>query len=69
MEKVLFVEGMTCKHCKMRVEKALNDLSGVKKVSIDLETGKTIVEIKKDIESQILVNAVQEAGYRVAKVE
>ncbi|MDZ4196003.1 MAG: heavy metal-associated domain-containing protein [Candidatus Izemoplasmatales bacterium] len=69
METVMYVEGMTCKHCKMRVEKGLGGVSGVKTVTIDLTTGKTVVELKKTLDTQVLIDAVKEAGYRVSKVE
>ena len=31
------IEGMSCNHCKMRVEKALKQVQGVDEVQVDLE--------------------------------
>jgi len=67
-EVILNVEGMSCNHCKMAVEKSLQSLSGVKKADVDLagktvkvayETGKLTL---KDFEK-----AVAEAGFELVK--
>ncbi|MBI4640921.1 MAG: heavy-metal-associated domain-containing protein [Candidatus Tectomicrobia bacterium] len=34
---VLTVEGMSCDHCKMTVEKGLKELEGVASVKVDLD--------------------------------
>ena len=57
-EKVLLkIEGMTCGHCVMRVEKTLNDLDGVKRARVSLKKNqaeliyddtKTTVEFMKN---------------------
>lgn len=65
-ETVLRVEGMTCGHCRMAVEKALRGLSGVAVAEVDLEAGSARVRYDEtkvgrgDFES-----AVEEAGYRI----
>lgn len=38
--KTIRIEGMQCNHCKMSVEKALNELDGVIKVEVSLEDKK-----------------------------
>ena len=43
------IEGMTCNHCKMRVEKALNEVEGVTGVNVDLEGKKAVVEGNADM--------------------
>lgn len=37
MKKVMIVDGMSCNHCKMRVEQALEKIAGVEKAEVDLE--------------------------------
>jgi len=37
MKKVIKVSGMTCEHCKARVEKALSSVDGVKSAKVDLK--------------------------------
>ncbi|MFD1849668.1 copper chaperone CopZ [Oceanobacillus bengalensis] len=62
----LDVKGMTCGHCKMSVEGALNELEGVSNVEVDLTTGNVTVsydESKVTLES--LRNAIEDQGYDV----
>lgn len=60
-EITLKVGGMTCNHCKMHVEKALNGVSGVEKLSVDLAKGEAVVVGNANRED--LVKAITEAGY------
>ena len=60
-QATLKVEGMTCNHCKMRVEKALQGVSGVEGVQVDLADKAAVVSGAAD-RSQ-LIKAVVEAGY------
>ncbi|WP_047982411.1 copper chaperone CopZ [Ornithinibacillus contaminans] len=62
----LDVRGMTCGHCKMSVEGALNEVEGVSNVEVDLTTGNVTVsydESKVTLES--LRNAIEDQGYDV----
>ena len=62
---ILKVEGMTCNHCKMRAEKALQGVSGVESVKVDLAAKEAVVT--GDAERASLVKAVQDAGYTVVE--
>jgi copper chaperone CopZ len=66
--KLLVVEGMTCNHCKMRVERALSGVDGVKNVKIDLANGETLVTLSKDVQDNLLSGAVTNAGYGVKSI-
>lgn len=59
----LKIEGMMCKHCKARVEKALKAVSGVESVEVDLEA-KT-AEVTGSASAEALKQAVTDAGYQV----
>ncbi|OZU89121.1 copper-binding protein [Virgibacillus indicus] len=64
--KTLDVKGMTCGHCKMSVEGALNELDGVSVVEVDLNSGK--VEVTYDEAKVSLDNmreTVEDQGYDV----
>ncbi|WP_278287325.1 heavy-metal-associated domain-containing protein [Caloranaerobacter ferrireducens] len=65
MTKVLFIEGMSCNHCAMAVKKALSEVEGVISVEVDLEGKKAVVELSKEVEENILKDAVTSAGYEV----
>lgn len=62
---ILKVEGMTCNHCKMRTEKALQGVSGVESVKVDLVSKEAVVT--GDAERAKLVKAVEDAGYSVVE--
>ena len=64
-QTILKVEGMTCNHCKMRAEKALQGVSGVESVKVDLAAKEVVVT--GDAERASLVKAIQEAGYSVVE--
>lgn len=63
---VLHVEGMTCSHCKMAVEKALKTLDGVKDASVDLEAKTVSVDYDSTvIDESDLKRNIADAGYEV----
>jgi Cu+-exporting ATPase len=64
MKKEMMIEGMTCNHCKMRVEKALNGIDGVN-AEVDLEAGKAVISIMGEVDAVVLTQAVEDAGYKV----
>lgn len=64
---ILDVRGMTCGHCKMSVEGALNTLDGVSNVEVDLATGKvTVTYDESAVTLQKMQEAVEDQGYDVA---
>ncbi|MBF4694330.1 cadmium-translocating P-type ATPase [Fusibacter sp. Q10-2] len=69
MKKEMLIEGMSCGHCKMRVEKALNGLEGVENAEVALEEKKAFVTLSSDVDDVILKTAVEEAGYEVVEVK
>jgi copper chaperone len=64
-ELVLKVEGMTCGHCLMHVEKALSALKGVKKASVDLGKGTaSVIYDAGTVTKEQMIKAVEDAGYK-----
>ena len=62
-DTVLKIEGMTCMHCKMRVEKALKGVVVVSSVQVDLAKKEAV--IAGSAEQPALAKAVTDAGYKV----
>ena len=59
----LQIEGMTCGHCKMAVEKALKSVNGVTDVQVSLE--KKSAEINgSGFDEQSLIEAVENDGFK-----
>jgi len=64
--QTLIIEGMTCNHCVMRVEKALKALTGVTDARVDLQKGEAVVTYDDTkVTPEKISFAVVEAGYRV----
>lgn len=64
-DTVLKIEGMSCNHCKMSVEKALKKVAGVEKAEVDLGRKEAVVAGSADRAE--LVKAVDEAGFNVVE--
>lgn len=60
----LHVEGMMCKHCQARVEKALTEVAGVTNVEVSLEN-KTATVTGNNLSESALSKAIVDAGYEV----
>lgn len=69
MKKVLLVDGMMCAHCQAHVQKALAGVSGVTEAVVDLDSKKATVTLAEDVEDQVLMDAVTEAGYTPVSCE
>jgi len=62
---IIYVEGMTCNHCKMNVEKAALSLEFVKEATVDLEQKQLRISFDgSDKEIEAVKHAVREAGYQ-----
>ena len=68
MEKEMFIEGMSCNHCKGRVETALNGIAGVH-AEVCLEEKKAVLQLSHPVEDEMLVKAVTDAGYEVVGIK
>ena len=64
MKKIIVVEGMSCPHCQMHVEKALSTVPGVTQAQVDLASKEATVTLSSDVADSVLTAAVEEAGYR-----
>ncbi len=63
----LTIEGMSCQHCVMHVQKELAKISGL--VIEDVQIGKARVQFDDaNVSPNRLREAVQEAGYRLKSV-
>jgi copper chaperone len=65
MASILKVKGMSCQHCVMSVTKSLSQLEGIKDVQVDLAKGEVRFDNTKDVASNRIAKAIEEAGYEV----
>ena len=61
--KTIIVKGMMCQHCVAHVKKALEAVEGVISAEPELEKGSALVTLSKAVSEDVLVKAVQDAGY------
>jgi Cu+-exporting ATPase len=65
----LAIEGMTCATCVGRVEKALAKVPGVLAVAVNLATERATIDAAAGIDEQLLIDAVERAGYGASRAE
>ena len=60
------VTGMTCEHCVASVTEEVAELPGVRRVDVDLASGRLDVEANGSLSDDDVRGAVEEAGYGLA---
>jgi len=67
--KKIKIEGMSCNHCKMTVEKVLKEISGVRKAEVDLGKKEAILEADKEIDERKIKEVIEEEGFKVKEIK
>jgi len=65
-EITLTIDNMSCGHCSGMVQKALEAISGISHISVDLEAKKANFSIQKETLVDQAIDAVTKAGYPAA---
>lgn len=63
-EKVFKIKGMTCQHCVANVTRAINAIEGVSS-QVNLKKEEAHVVYDRDVDNQVIITAVKQAGYDV----
>lgn len=66
--KTIYINGMQCGHCKMRVEKALLSINGITKVEVDLDNKNAIIEYENQIDDNKIKEVIEDIGFEVSKI-
>ena len=66
-KKTVMIEGMTCEHCKNRVEKSINEIDGAA-AKVNLGRKEAAVSLEKEISDEVIKAAVEKAGYKVVEI-
>jgi P-type Cu+ transporter len=69
VKKEILIDGMSCNHCKMRVEKVLLSIDGIQTATVILEENKAFIETRGDVDESIIISLLDEAGYPVKKIK
>jgi len=65
MQHLFQVQGMTCGHCERAVVHAVRTVDSEATIKVDLQSGQ--VTIESDKARAMLVQAIQEEGYKVTE--
>lgn len=65
MKVKIIISGMMCQHCVSHATKALENISNINSVSINLDEGCAYVEYENSIDENIIKTAISDAGYEV----
>ncbi len=68
MQKIIKIEGMMCQHCVAHVTKALEDITGVESVDVQLKKKIATVTLSETVLDETFVQAIEQAGYTVKKI-
>lgn len=68
MKVKIIVGGMMCSNCERHVVQALEKVDGVIDVKVDLNSGEVELNTKQGLDVSVLSKAVEDAGYRVLKI-
>ena len=69
MKKKIMIQGMNCGHCEKSVQNALQNVSGVSSVEVNLDEKYALVVCENFVKDDNLKNAVEDAGYEVTEME
>ena len=66
MQKIIDVDGITCDHCVATIKKAIESLSGIIKVNVDIQKQQVVVEFNESLKnSKKILEKIGEAGFEV----
>jgi len=65
MDQTYTVTGMTCDHCASAVREEIGRLDGVRRVDVDVASGRVTVASDAPLSTDDVREAVTEAGYQL----
>lgn len=64
--KTIRIEGMSCEHCKNRVEQSINAIDGAA-AKVNLKKKQAVVSLEKDVSDEQIRAVIEKAGYKVVE--
>lgn len=61
------IDGMTCQHCRTRVENALNEMPGIS-ARVNLKKKEARISMDREIENNTIKDTIENAGYSVTHI-
>ncbi len=69
INKIVKINGMSCNHCKLRVENALKSIKGVKFVEVNLEKRIASISLKKNLSDDVIKETIEDLGFSVEEIK
>ncbi len=67
MKKVMYIDGMMCKHCQATVEKLISQVKNVESVEVNLKKKTATMLLSAEVDENYLVEIIKEAGFEPKK--
>lgn len=67
-KKTVVVEGMTCEHCRDRVERSIDEIEGAAG-KVNLRKKEAVVSMEREVTDEEIRAAIERAGYKVERIE
>jgi len=68
MKKVMKINGMMCGHCEKAVRKALEAIDGVESAVVSHTEGSAVINLAKEVDDQVLIDAVVAEEFEVVGI-
>lgn len=65
MTTTIHIKGMSCNHCVQAVTRALQDLAGLQRIEINLESGTATLEHRDPLDMKQVRHQIEMAGYEL----
>ncbi len=69
MKKIVEIDGMHCEHCAQRVTNALLEISGVKKVKVNLKKKKADIVTDNELLLDEVSKKISSIGFKVLSIK
>jgi len=64
--KTFRIEGMSCDHCRQRIENELNSMDQVS-ARVSLSRKEAVIKLGREVDDETLVQAIEKLGYQVVR--
>lgn len=65
--RTVIIEGMTCEHCRNRVENSINAIDGAA-AKVNLKKKTAVVSMEKEVSDEQIREVIEKAGYKVVSI-
>lgn len=66
-KKTVVIEGMTCEHCKNRVENRINEIDGAA-AKVNLKKKEAVISLEKEVSDDQIRKVIEKSGYEVISI-